>query len=67
MKRTGGKECEAREEYRPVREGSRFVTPSSSEVSLQEAPPTAVMSEAERYISGPQAQGRKTLSTAAVV
>ena len=54
-KRTRGEASETGELSRLV-EGVRCVTPGSSDVSLQEAPPTTVTSEAEGYISGPQGQ-----------
>ena len=56
VKRTRGKEREAGKLHRPVEEGVRRVSPSSSDVSLQEAPPTAMTSEADGYISDPQGQ-----------
>ena len=58
MMRTGGEACEAEEISRPVEEVWR-VTPSSSDVSLPEAPPTTVTSEAEGYKSGPRGQGER--------
>ena len=45
------------ETFRLVEEGDRRVTPGNDDVGLQEAPPTAVTSEAEGYISDSQAQG----------
>ena len=66
VKGTRGKACKAAELHRPVEERVRRVNPSSSNVSLQAAPPTAVTSEAEGYISGPQGQGDR-LSTSAVI
>ena len=57
--RTGGEEREAEETFRPVEEEVRSVTLSSSDVSLQEAPPTTVTSEAEGYESGLRGQGER--------
>ena len=57
--RNGGKAREEEEVYRPVAEGFRRVTLSRSDVSLQEAPPTAVTSEAEGHKCGPRAKGEQ--------
>ena len=51
--RNGGKTHEGEEEFRPEAEGFRRVTLSGSDVSLQEAPPTTVTSEAEGYKCDP--------------
>ena len=56
--RTGGEASEAEETFSSVEE-VRHVTLSSSDVNLQEAPPTTVTSEAERYKSGPRGQGEQ--------
>ena len=55
--RNGGKVCEEEEVYRPVAEGFRPVILSCSDVSLKEAPPTAVTSEAEGYKCDPRTKG----------
>ena len=56
VKRTEEKARGMGEVFRPVEKEVRRVTPSNGDVSLQEAPPTAVTSEAEGYISGPRAR-----------
>ena len=56
---TGGETREEEETFRPVEEEVRRVTPSSSDVSQQEALPTTVTSEAEGYKSGPRGQGER--------
>ena len=55
--RNGGKAHEEEEVLRPVVEGFRHVTLSCSDVTLQEAPPTTVTSEAEEHKCDPQAMG----------
>ena len=57
--RNGGKAREEEEVYRPTAEGFRRVTLSCSDVSLQEAPPTAVTSEAEGYKCDSRAKGER--------
>ena len=49
MKRAEEKGHGMGEVFRHVEKEVRRITPSNSDVSLQEAPPTAVMSEAEGY------------------
>ena len=57
--RNGGKTREGEEEFRPEAEGFRRVTLSGSDISLQEAPPTTMTSEADRYKCDPRAQGER--------
>ena len=57
--RAGGEAHEEEETYRPMEEEVKRVTLSSSDVNLQEAPPTTVTSEAEGYKSGPWGQGEQ--------
>ena len=55
--RHGGKACEEEEIFRHVVEGVRLVALGSSDVGLQEDPPTAVMSAAEGFKYDPRAEG----------
>ena len=59
VEKTRGEACETGEFSRLVEEGVRRVTPGSSDISLQDAQPTTVTSEAEGYISGPWGQGER--------
>ena len=57
--RNGGKAHEEEETFRPVAEGFRRVALGCSDVSLQEAPPTAVTSAAEGFKYDPRAEGEQ--------
>ena len=57
--RNGGKTREGEEAFSPEAEGFKHVTLNGSDVSLQEAPPTTVTSEAEGYKCDPRAQGER--------
>ena len=64
--RNEGKAHEEEETLTPVAEGVRRVALGCSDVSLQEALPTAVMSAAEGFKYDPRAEGER-LSTSAVL